>query len=143
MATTYSLEEFDEATRDYLVEVRDREGRGTPGVFAPVKNPWPTAGCIVGPIIILVTLMGTLLSNIILDDPSGVALLQTAGLMLGGWMFVAAFRVWMRKGSKRVAGHWVYADPLHLYEAKGEQVRVTPTTDVIEAQYTHNYNNGA
>jgi hypothetical protein len=143
MATTFSLEELDADTRHYLIEVRDREGRGSPGVFAPVKNPWPAVGCIVGPIIIGVTLLATLLSDIILDDPGGVALLQTAGILLGGWMFVYAFRVWMSKGSKRVAGHWVYADPLFLYQAKGDKIGITPVTEVIEAQYTHNYNNGA
>lgn len=143
MATTYTLEELDDETREYLIEVRDREGRGSPGVFAPVRNPWPAVGCIVGPIVIATTLLGTLLSDIILDDPNGVALLQTAGLLLGGWMFVAAFRVWSRKGSKKVAGNWVYADPLYLYQARGEQVAVTDATDVIEAQFTHNYNNGS
>jgi hypothetical protein len=143
MASTFALEELDDATREYLIEVRDREGRGCPGVYAPVKNPWPVVGCIVGPIIIIITLCATFFSDVILDDPGGVALLQTAGLLLGGWMVVAAFRVWTRKGSKKVAGRWVYADPLFLYEAKGEQVRVTDVTEVIEAQYTHNYNNGA
>jgi hypothetical protein len=145
MGTTFALEELDDATREYLIEVRDHEGRGSPGVFAPTKNPWPVVGCIVGPIVVGLTLILTLMPGvgIILDDPGGVALLQTAGLLLGGWMFTAAFRVWMRKGSKKVAGNWVYADPLYLYEALGEQVKVTPVTDVIEAQYTHNYNNGA
>lgn len=143
MPTTFALEELDDATRDYLIEVRDKEGRGSPGVFAPVKSSLPAVGCVLGPVIIIVTLCATFFSGIILDDPGGVALLQTAGLLLGGWMFVAAFRVWMRKGSRKVAGNWVYADPLFLYQAKGEQVGVTDVTDVIEAQYTHNYNNGS
>src|SRR4051812_40433698 len=143
MSTTFALEELDDPTREYLIDVRDREGRGSPGVFAATKNPWPALGCFFGPVVIAVTLMATLLSDIILDDPGGVALLQTAGLLLGGWMFVAAFRVWGRKGSKKVAGHWVYGDPLYIYQAKGEQVTITPTVDVIEAQYTHNYNNGS
>jgi hypothetical protein len=145
MATTFVLEELDAATREYLIEVRDREGRGAPGIFAPTKNPWPAVGCIVGPIIIGLTLILTLAPGvrIIFDEPTRVAMLQTAGLLLGGWMLIAAFRVWARKGSKKVAGNWVYADPLFLYEAKGEQVNITDVTEVIESQYTHNYNNGA
>lgn len=143
MATTFALEELDDATRDYLLEVRKTEGRGSPGVFAPVKNSYPALGCFFGPVIIATTLLVTMLSDLILHEPDRVALLQTAGLLLGGWMFVGAFRVWASKGSKKVAGHWVYADPLHLYQARGEQVTITPMVDVVEAQYTHNYNNGS
>ena len=47
-----------------------------------------------GPIIILVTLLFTLTTwiNVIYDDPVRVALLQTAGLVLGGWLLIAAIR---------------------------------------------------
>jgi hypothetical protein len=143
MATTFVFPELDTATREYLLEVRNREGRGTPGVFAPVKNAWPTVGCCLGPVIIGLTLAVTLSSGIIFDDPGGVALLQTAGILVGGWMVLAAFRVWARRRSRRVAGHWVYVDPLHLFEARGEQVKVTRIDDAVEAQFTHNYSNNA
>ena len=143
MTTTYLLEELDEPTREYLLHVRDGEDKGTPGAYAPTSNSWPTLGCIFGPIIILGTLFFTLNSDtgIVFDDPTRVALLQTAGLLVGGWMFVAALRVWARKRSDKYAGHWVYADPLHLYEAKGEQVKVTPLEDLVGARATHNLNN--
>src|SRR5207249_3126260 len=68
-------------------------------------------------------------------------LLQAAGLLLGGWLFAATFRG--AKGSNRVAGNWVYLDPLFLYEAYREQVTVTPVDDVFEARVTHNFNNNA
>jgi hypothetical protein len=42
-----------------------------------------------------------------------------------------------------MAGSWVYADPLNLYEAFREQVTVTALDDVVEANFTHNYNNGS
>ena len=143
MSTTINFDEFDDATREYLLEVREREGRGTPGVFAPVNASLAGCGCIMGPIIIITTLCITMLSGVIYKTPTRIAMLQTAGFLLGGWMLVAAFRVWGSKNSQKRAGTWVFGDPLYLYEAAGEQVKVTAVDEVIEAQYTHNYNNGA
>lgn len=143
MSTTYLFEELDEATREYLLEVRRREGKKSPGVFAPVSHPWPAVGIFLGPCVVAATLLLTLTSwiDVVYDDPKRVALLQTAGLLLGGWMFVAALRSWARKKSPKYAGHWVYADPLHLYQAHGEQVRVTPLDGLRDATCQHNYNN--
>ena len=58
------------------------------------------------------------------------------------WLLVAAMPRSAR-GSKSYAGHWVYVDALNLYEAYREQVTVTPIENVVEAQFTHNYNNGS
>ncbi|MBN9117855.1 MAG: hypothetical protein J0I06_01580 [Planctomycetes bacterium] len=143
MSTTFNFEELDEATHDYLVAVRDAQGLGSPGVFVSTSDSLPGCGCIAGPILVVVTLALTLTTwaGIIYDDPVGVALLQTGGLLLGGWLLVAGFRG--SKGSNKIAGTWVYVDPLHLYEAYREQVTVTSIEDVVEAHFTHNYNNGA
>src|SRR5207248_10108248 len=136
---------LDETTRDYLVAVRDAEGAGSPGVFAPTSSSLAGCGCIGGLVIIFATLLFTLTTwiDLVYRDPVRVAFLQTAGLLLGGWLLVAGLRSAAAKGSKRVAGNWAYADPLHLYEAYREQVTVTPIGDVVEANFTHNYNNGA
>jgi hypothetical protein len=144
MSQKFIFEELDEATHNYLIAVRENEGAGAPGVFAPTSSSMAGCGCIGGPIIILVTLLFTLTSwiDVIYDDPVRVALLQTAGLLLGGWLLLAGVRSSASKGSKRVAGHWVYVDPLHMYEALREQVTVTRVDDAIEANFTHNYNNG-
>jgi len=144
MSQTFIFEELDEATHDYLIAVRDNEGSGAPGVFAPSSSSMAGCGCIAGPIIVLVTLIFTLTNwiDVIYDDPVRVALLQTAGLLLGGWLLLAGIRSSASKGSKRVAGHWVYVDPLHMYEALREQVTVTRIDDAVEANFTHNYNNG-
>ena len=99
-------------------------------------------GCIGGPIIIAATLMFTHeWTRRDHDDPVRVALLQTGGLLLGGWLLVAAIRSKASKGGKKMAGYWVYVDSLHLYEAYREQVTVTPIEDAVEANFTHNYNN--
>lgn len=144
MSQTFNFEELDQATHDYLVAVRDAEGGGTPGVFVPGSDSLPGCGCIMGPIIIGTTLALTLTDwiDVIQYEPRGVAMLQTAGLLLGGWLLAAGFRS-NNKGSDKVAGCWAYADPLYLYEAFREQVTVTPIDDVVEAQFTHNYNNGS
>jgi hypothetical protein len=143
MSQTFNFEELDQATHDYLVAVRDAEGGGTPGVFVPSSDSLPGCGCVVGPIVIGTTLALTLTDwlDVITNEPRGVALLQTAGLLIGGWLLAAGFRG--GKGSDKVAGCWAYVDPLYLYEAFREQVTVTPIDDVVEAQFTHNYNNGS
>ena len=143
MSTTFKFEELDETTHDYLVAVRDSGGLGSPGVFASTKDTLPGCGCIAGPIVVIATLLLTLVRDvgIIYDDPVGVALLQTAGLLVGGWLIAAGFRG--GKGTDKVAGTWVYVDPLFLYEAYREQITVTPVEEVVEASFTHNYNNGA
>jgi hypothetical protein len=138
MATTFLFEELDEQTRDYLTAVRDSEGAGSPGVFAPTSDSLPGCGCIAGPIVVLVTLLLTLTTwlDLIFVDPVRLAMLQTAGLVLGGWLLMAKFRA--GAGNKN-AGTWVYVDPLYLYEAFREQVTVTPIDEVADASYTHNY----
>jgi hypothetical protein len=143
MSQTFNFEELDQNTHDYLVAVRDAEGGGTPGVFVPSSDSLPGCGCVVGPIVIATTLALTLTDwvDVIQYEPRAVALLQTAGLLVGGWLLAAGFRG--SKGSDKVAGCWAYVDPLYLYEAFREQVTVTPVDDVIEAQFTHNYNNGS
>src|SRR6476646_10440148 len=145
MSQKILFEELDEATRDYLIAVREAEGSGCPGVFAPTKSALAGCGCVAGPIIMIATLAFTLTTwiNVIYDDPVRVALLQTAGLLLGGWLLVAGIRARAAAGSRKIAGHWVYVDPLHMYEANREQVKITRIDDVVEANFTHNYNNGA
>jgi len=143
MTTTYVFEELDEATRDYLLAVRECEGVGSPGIFAATSDSLPGCGFIAGCIIIFTTLILTLIPTvgIILGDPVGVALLQTAGLLVGGWLVLAIFR--QGRGSRKIAGHWVYLDPLHLYQAFREQVTITPIDEALEATVTANYTNGA
>ena len=115
MSQKYVFEELDDATHDYLIAVRDDRGRRLARRVRPDQSSsMAGCGCIAGPIIILVTLLFTLTTwiDVIYDDPARVALLQTAGLLLGGWLLLAAFRSSAAKGSRRVAGHWVYVDPL-------------------------------
>jgi hypothetical protein len=141
MSTTFKFDELDPTTRDYLIAVRSGEGAGAPGVFVATNDTLPGCGLIAGPSVILLTLLGTLTTwlDVIYDDPIRVAMLQTGGLLVGGWLLTAGFRA---RPGPRDAGTWVYVDPLHLYEAYRETITVTPVDDVREAHFTHNYNNG-
>jgi hypothetical protein len=142
MSATYNFEELDAQTREYLTAVRDAEGRGSPGIFASTTDPLPGVGCVVGPLVIIGTLLGTLIPDrMVLNDPIGLAMLQTAGLLLGAWLITAKLR--MSAARRRLAGNWVYADPLFLYQAFREQVTLIPLDDLAEARVTHNYNNDA
>jgi hypothetical protein len=145
MSQTFVFEELDATTREYLTAVRDAQGQGAPGVFAPTSSSLAGCGMIGGPVVIVATLLLTLTTwvNVIYKDPTRVAFLQTAGLLVGGWLLFAGIRAAGAKGSRSQAGNWVYVDPLYLYEAHREQVRVTPVADAVEANYTHNYNNGS
>lgn len=143
MAITCLFSELDRDTREYLLEVRDRKGKRMPGMFAEVSNPWVGIGCICGPILVVVTLLFTLTDwiDIVYDEPNRVAFLQTAGIVLGGWMLVAAVRSRLAAKSAAAAGHWVYADALHLYEAKGDQITFSPMHEMTQVNHTHKYNN--
>ena len=114
MSQKIVFEELDEATHDYLIAVRETRGRRARACSPRRRSSLAGCGCIAGPIIILVTLLFTLTTwiDVIYDDPVRVALLQTAGLLLGGWLLLAALRSSMAKGSRKVAGNWVYVDPL-------------------------------
>jgi hypothetical protein len=145
MAETFVFEELDSATREYLIAVRDAKGEGAPGIFVPTSSAFAGCGCIGGPIIIIFTLVATLTSwpkDLVYKEPGKLAMLQTAGLLLGGWLAIAGIRAMASKGGKTSAGNWIYVDSLYLYEACREQVTMTPLEDLVEATYTHNYNEG-
>jgi hypothetical protein len=139
MTEKYGFEEFDRETRDYLLHVRDEAGHTMPGVYIGTPNYLPVIGLILGFVVIIVTVAVTLPPT---DPPVKEALLQTAGFLFGGWLVLAAVRVWMGGSSGRYAGHFVYADPEYLYEVNGSTVTVTDLADLREAKAVQNYNEG-
>src|SRR5262245_59605679 len=140
MANQYYFEELDDASQEYLQKVREREGEGFAGVFIGSNNWLPLVGLIVGLVVIIATMWFTLPP---LGDPFKTALLQVAGFLLGGWMIVAAFRLWAAMGSRHYAGHFVFADALNLWEASGPIVNVTRLETIIGAAGLDNFNEGA
>ena len=147
MSQTFLFEELDEATHGYLATVRAIKGHGMPGIFASTTSKFAGCGLLAGLGIVIATLVVTMTSwldelRVVCDEPVRVALLQTAGLMIGGWLILAFFRTRGTNGNSRIAGQWVYIDPLHLYVARQEQVIITAVDDVEEATFTHRYNTG-
>ena len=140
MAKKYQLEQLDDATQDYLRAVRDRQGVGMPGLFAPRSFYLPIIGLISGIVVIIGVLILTLPPLEL--TPMKAALLQTAGLLLGGWMIVAAVRVWASAGSRRYLGHFVYADALTLYDVAGSTVTVVDLLGLHSANGVDNFNEG-
>jgi hypothetical protein len=139
MSDKYRFEELDRETRDYLLYARDQEGKGAPGLYVGQTNGLPVIGIVVGFTLIIATVLITFPPT---DPPVKEAMLQTAGFLLGGWMVVAAMRVWSGSKAGRYAGHFVYADPENLYVASGSTVDVTNLADLREAKAVQNFNQG-
>jgi hypothetical protein len=136
----FHFQELDERSREYLLTVRDTGGRGMPGIFVSKINFLPVLGCIFGLAIIIT--FAIISYNQLTSEPLAVAMLETVGLLLGGWMVLAAFRVWTASKSSRYAGHFVYADAETLWECSGEYVTATDIYDLTEARGVQNYNQG-
>jgi hypothetical protein len=139
MSEKYQLEELDSETRDYLLFARDNKGKGAPGMFAGKSFYLPAIGLAVGFVIMIVTVFLTFPPT---EHPVREAMLQTAGFLVGGWMIVAALRVWAGSKMGGYAGHFVYADPENLYEAKGSTVEITDLYDLRDAKAIQNFNDG-
>src|SRR5688500_2208469 len=105
MTETYQFEELDGETRDYLSLAKERNGKGMPGIFVGKSSYWPVIGLILGFVILVATVLFTFPPT---APPMKEAMLQTAGFLLGGWMIVAALRVW--SSARKYAGHFIYAD---------------------------------
>ncbi len=138
MSIKYSFEELDQETRDYLLAARDRKGIGMPGVMIPTSFAMPWLSLIGGFAIIAITIIITFPPT---KGPIPMALGQTAGFLLGGWMVVAAFRTWIGYRGNRASGQFIYADPEFLYQCKGSTVEVSDLINIRSARVTHNYNN--
>lgn len=138
MTEKYRFEELDRETREYLLTAREQNGAGVPGIFVRKPDHMPLIALIVGFGIIVVTVLITIPPT---DPPVKEALLQTAGLVLGGWLVLAALRVWMSGKFGGYAGHFVYADPDYLYDASGSEVEVTDLADLREVKAVPNTNN--
>src|SRR4051794_7775000 len=136
---TYQFEELDGETREYLLYARDKKGKGAPGVFAAQPNYLPVVGVALGFAVMIATLFLTFPPT---SHPVREAMLQTAGFLLGGWMVIAALRVWAGSKSGSYAGHFIYTDAEFLYEAKGGTVEVTDLYELRDAKAVANFNEG-
>ncbi|MCE9530609.1 MAG: hypothetical protein K8T89_05695 [Planctomycetes bacterium] len=136
LSESFQFEELDDASRAYLLKVRDRAGKGMPGVFIPQSSSLAGCGFFMG----LVIFLGSFILSFQLmeQEPLAVAMLQTAGILLGGWLILAGIRIWMSSGS-RSAGHFIYADAETLWECKGSKVIATNLAGLIDASGTQHF----
>jgi hypothetical protein len=144
MTKRFECEELDDATLDYLRTAHRHAGDGVPGLYLDAKAAnlaaaWlPTAGAFLGPALVVGALLCTMGS---LDDPINVAMLQTAGVFLGTWMFVAWLRAKIASKRPDYVGHFKLADPLYLWHAAGRGVFVTPLDGLEGAWVDHHHDN--
>lgn len=140
MPETYRFEELDGETKEYLLLVRDKKGKGMPGIFCGTSNNKPIFAFIIGFVILIMTVFITFPPT---EHPTKEAFLQTAGFLFGGWLIVAAIRIWSAGKSGGYAGHFTYCDSETLYQASGGKVEVTDLYDIREAKAVQNFNEGA
>ena len=143
MSTTLLVEELDDASRDYLLQAAAVGGRKMPGVYCPGKNSAPGWNLFLGILLVAGTLIGTLGTDLIMEEPAALAMLQTAGCLLGGWMILAAFRSWMQRPGPSYLGYFAYADGDRLTLAEGSKVTFYPLEDLRGARVTQNYKDGS
>ena len=126
---TFLLEELDEETQNYLLAVRDKQGKGMPGVYAPRNQIWSGCGCVCGLFVVIGTLVLTLtdIADVVFNDPNRVALLQTAGLVLGGW--TAGSSASRTPTPPRSRSRWRCAPP-SIRAGRGREASAYPGRDV-------------
>ena len=133
MTQRFPTHQLDSSTLAYLRTVVRAGGRRMPGIFHAKSNYWPVIGLLLGLMVLFVTLVMTFPPT---EEPTKEALLQTAGFLLGGWLVLAAFRVWIARAAGRSLGSFTYADALTLYEVAGDDVTITDLSDLLEARAT-------
>lgn len=125
MLRTIAYTQLDSDTKAYLRSVRQANGRGMPGVFDAGTDSRAVVAILVGLVVIPLFLWLGYSTN---KAPWAMALIQTAGVMLGGWLIVYAVRRWTA-GVDRYAGKFVYFDPEHVFVGKGEELEYARLDD--------------
>lgn len=139
MTQHFTTDNLDADTLAYLKRVSAAEGKRMPGIYNGWSDYWPVVGLVLGFVTLVVTALMTFPPT---EEPTKEALLQTAGFLLGGWLILAAFRVWAATAAGKRLGRFVYADSQYLYEVKGTAVAVTDLSEIDEAKVTQNFNEG-
>ena len=116
----YQYQQLDADAKAYLRFVRDGKGRGAPGIFLSSPSRRPTWAFLMGLVILPLFLWIGYTSS---KAGWATAMLQTAGVLLGGWLIVFAVRRWMANPDT-FAGNFVYFDPEHVYYGMGEDIQI-------------------
>lgn len=119
MLRTIDYVQLDPATKAYLRAVRRANGRGSPGVFEATPDARAGLALLAGLVVLPLFLWIGYSTN---KAPWAAAMIQTAGVVLGGWLIVYALRRWLASPD-RYAGKFVYFDPEHVFVGRGEEVQ--------------------
>lgn len=119
MLRTIDYVQLDPDTKSYLRQVRQAKGRGTPGVFEIKSDARGGWAFVIGLLVLPLFLWVGYSTN---KAAWAAALIQTAGVMLGGWLVQYAVRRWTANADK-YAGRFVYFDPEHVFVGHGEELR--------------------
>lgn len=130
MLRTIAYTQLDPATKAYLRAVRQSGGRGAPGVFHATSDARAIIALLVGLIVAPVFVCMGYGTN---KAPWAMAMLQTAGVMTGGWLVLYAFRRWFA-GLDNYAGKFVYFDPEYVFVGRGEELQYARLGDDPSAE---------
>lgn len=130
MLRTIDYAQLDDDTKAYLRAVRNGNGVGSPGVFHPMSSGMPVVAFLAGLAVIPLFVWAGYSSN----KPAWAnAMIQTAGVVLGGWMILYAIRRWTASADK-YAGQFYYFDPLHVFVGQGEQLQYAHIREEMSAE---------
>ncbi len=119
------LESFDYArlnpeAKKYLADVRRAGGHGAPGVYQGRSDNRPIWAALAGAAVLPLFLWIGYTSS---KAPWATALLQTAGVLLGGWLLWFAVRRWLANADS-FSGYFFYFDSRQAFLGEGERLRV-------------------
>lgn len=120
MSESFDYAALDSEAKKYLGDVRRAGGRGAPGLFHTVSDKRPIWASACGIVVLPLFLWIGYTSS---KPPWATAMLQTAGILLGGWLIWFALRRWMAN-TDNYAGYFYYYDSEHAFIGEGETLRV-------------------
>ena len=120
MIETFDYAQLNSEAKKYLADVRRSQGRCAPGIFQEVSDKRPLWAGLVGICVIPLFLWIGYTSS---KAPWAMAMLQTAGVLVGGWLLWFAVR---RKVAipDSYAGYFFYFDTDRAYIGEGETIRI-------------------
>jgi hypothetical protein len=118
MLRTIESSSVDADTASYLRGVQRNGGRGAAGLYLSGKKPNAALYFLIGIIILPLFLWIGYTTN----KPAWAnAMIQTAGVMTGGWFLFAALRLTILSGKS--LGNFFYFDPNRVYIGNGDQLK--------------------
>ena len=130
MGQSFDYSALNSEAKKYLGDVRRAAGRGAPGIYMGQSDNRPIWAALLGIVVLPLFLWIGYTSS---KAPWATAMLQTAGVLLGGWLIWFAVRRWFAN-TDSYAGYFQYFDSEHAFRGEGETIRVDqipPDAEVV------------